>query len=185
MSLSRLSRFFFASLLVAGSAWPMSAAAQSDPQVITVDQVRSAFSSAGYAVDQPTTWDWTRPPLTSFEVHGQNDGRVLMVLVYPSMTAADDALLLAQSHEQALNAGQPLSSASGPHIVSGFGTSTWARNVALVQSTETQLDRMYQVQVDRDNGIATDQVMFDDPSAPMIAVDLDFLQALQSSVANL
>lgn len=181
----RISQLLFASLLVASAAWPMSAAAQSDPPLMTVDQVRTAFTSAGYSVDQATTWDWTRPPVTAFEVHGLNDGRVLMVLVYPSMTAAYDALQLAQSHEAALNAGQPLSSGSGPHMVSGFGTSTWARNVSLVESSESQLERMYQAQADRDNGIFTDQVVVDDPSAPMIAVDLDFIQALQASAANL
>jgi hypothetical protein len=184
MPFSSIARSFFASLLVAGALWPVSAAAQSTP-VMTVDQVRGAFTTAGYRVDGATSWDWTRPPVTSFEVHGLNDGRVLMVLVYPNMTAANDALLLAQSHEQALNAGQPLASRGAPHMVSGFGMSTWSGNVALVESTESQLAAMYQAQVDRDNGVISDQVMVDDPSAPNIAVDLDFLQALQGGAANL
>jgi len=162
----------------------MPAAAQGGP-LMTVDQVRSAFNAAGYRVDQANTWDWTRPPVTSFEVHGLNDGRVLMVLVYPSTTAANDALLQAESHEQALNAGQASTGGSGPHLVAGFGESSWSGNVALVETTESQLDRMYQAQMDRDNGILGNEVVLDDPAAPNIAVDLDFLQALQSSAANL
>jgi len=181
---TRISRWFFVTLLGAALTLPGVAAAQSAP-TMTVVQARSAFSSAGYTLEAAHAWDWTRPPVTSFEVHGQHDDRILMVLVYPSMTAAQDALLQAESHEQALNPGNPIGSGSGPHLVSGFGASAWSGNVALVQTSQKQLERLYQWQADRDNGLVTDQVILDDPAMPTIAVDLDFLAALQSAVVNL
>jgi hypothetical protein len=181
----RLTRWFVSSALAVVTLWPVAAAAQTEPQPMTVDQARNAFTGAGYTVDRANSWDWTRPPVTSFEVHGRNDDRVLMVLVYPSMTDASDARQLADSHEQTFSPGQPLPSGSGPHLVSGFGMSTWSGNVALVQTTETQLERAYQAQADRDNGIVGDTVVADDPSAPSTAVDLDFLQALQNGAVNL
>src|SRR5690348_5685021 len=106
----RVTRWFASCALATVALWPAAAAAQSEPQpapLMSLDQARTAFNGAGYSVDQAYTWDWTLPPVTSFEVHGHNDGRVLMVLVYPSMTAAQDARHMADSHEQALNTAQP------------------------------------------------------------------------------
>jgi hypothetical protein len=152
---------------------------------MAVDQVRDAFGGAGYTIDESHAWDWTWPPVTTFEVHGQNDGRVLMVLVYPSLTAAQDARKMAESHEQSLNAGQPAARGGGPHLVSGFGLSDWNGNVALVQSSELQLAWLYDAEVNRDMRAVGDVGVVGDPSTPDILVDLDFLRALRGSAVNL
>jgi hypothetical protein len=151
---------------------------------MTVDQVRDAFGGAGYTVDESRTWDWTWPPVTTFQVH-TNDTRVVLVLVYPSLTAAQDARKLAESHEQALESGQPGARGSGPHLVSGYGFSDWNGNVALVQSSALQLERLYDAQVDRDMRAVGDVGAVGDPSTPDIPVDLDFLEALRGSAVNL
>jgi hypothetical protein len=55
--------------------------------------------------------------------------------------------------------------------------------VALVQTTQAELDRAVQLQSDRDNGrLAVAPNLVREPS---YAVDLDFLQALETSAANL
>jgi hypothetical protein len=107
-----------------------------------------------------------------------------MVLVYPSQTAAEDARQMAESHEQSLNAGQPVAR-GGPHLVSGYGPSDWNGNVALVQSSEVQLERLYDTQVNRDMRAVGDVGVVGDPSTPDISVDVDFLQALRGSAVNL
>jgi hypothetical protein len=180
----RISRVVATSLLVAGTLLPAAASAQTAP-VMSVDQARSAFSGAGYTLDESHAWDWTWPPVTSFAVHGPNDGRILMVMVYPSMTAAADARQLAESHEQALNAGQQVVRSGGPHLVYGYGVSTWNGNVALVQTTQDQLSRVYDAQVNRDMQSVGDVGLVGDSSTPDTTVDIDFLRALEGSAANL
>jgi hypothetical protein len=180
-----ISRWIVTSLLAMGALWPGLAAAQTEPEqpsgpLLSIEQVRAAYGAAGYSVDRAYVWDWTRPPVTSFQVHGQSDGRVLMVLVYASNTAADSARLQAESHEQALKAGQPGVVGTGPHMVLGYGPSLWRANVALVESTDSQLMRVYEA---RGTGMPGDKVFLEDPTMPNIAVDLDFLEALQQSGA--
>jgi hypothetical protein len=64
--------------------------------------------------------------------------------------------------------------------------STWKYWViALVESSESNLARAAQLQADRDNGIYHDPSAAPDPRAPDIGVDLDFQQALRTSVVNL
>jgi hypothetical protein len=196
----RITRSLFAGLLVAAGLWPVAGAAyavdntptgstpaQSTPTgpVLTVDQVRDIYVGAGYKVDPSYSWDWTSPPVTTFQVNDLN-GRILLVLVYPTATAAVDGRLQAESHELALNAGASITSAAGPHLVVGYGPSVWNGNVALVQTSQAQLDRVYQAQVDRDSGVyAAPSPVAEDPGLPNVAVDLDFLQALQNGAANL
>jgi hypothetical protein len=162
-------------LALVACSWPlaMAAYAQTDAAPsLTVEQTRDAFVAAGYQVDTATTWDWTSPPVTSFTVHDQNGGRVVMVLVYPGAAAAELARSEAALQDQ--------------HLVVGYGPGAWNGNVALVQSTETQLQRAYQAQADRDNGVYVDpQTVVQDPQVPSIAVDPDFLQALSNGAANL
>jgi hypothetical protein len=165
--------------------WPGGVGAQAQdplsagPQ-FTVDQVRRTFNGAGYHVDQAYIWAWTVPPVTSFQVRDLSNDRVLMVMVYPSASAAATARAEAESRDQ------DASQAASPHLVSGYGASAWNGNVALVESTESQLQRLYQMQADRDNGVYVDRpIQVADPSAPTTAVDLDFLQALNNGAANL
>jgi hypothetical protein len=184
----RFSRAVACSLLATSALWPLAASAQTEPQsapLMTVNQARDAFGGAGYALDESHAWDWTWPPVTTFEVHGQHDGRVLMVLVYPSMAAATDARQMAESHEQALNAGDAVVRGSGPHLVSGYGPSVWNDNVAVVQSSELQLERLYDAQANADMRAIGDVGVVGDPSTPDISVDIDFLQALRSGAVSL
>jgi hypothetical protein len=105
-----------------------------------------------------------------------------MVLVYSSATAAEAARLEAEAHEQALNSGIPLLSDLGPHLVVGYGPSLWDGNVALVQTTESELAQAYQSQVDREH-IDVDMADAGNRTAP--PVDADFQEVLQSSLVNL
>jgi len=87
--------------------------------------------------------------------------------VYPDPTAAQTA----REH--------------GPRLVIGFGESVWRGNVALVQTTRAELDRTFQLQQDRDNGVfAEEPNVVREPGTPTTAVDLDFLQALENSAVN-
>jgi hypothetical protein len=154
--------------------------------LLSVDQARAAFTSAGYQVGQAHVWDWTQPPVATFDIHDQVNDRVVMVLVYPSATAAQLGRVEAEAHEQTLSAGQPLTRSDGPHLVIGYGPSIWNGNIALVQTSQTQLERMYRAQTDRDNGVYVDpDRVLGDPNLPTLAVDLDFQQALQNGAVNL
>jgi hypothetical protein len=168
------------------SASPLTAAAQpAQPAFapsITVDQVRDSFISHGYQVDQPHTWDWMSPPFTSFQVHDQTNNRVLMVLVYANSAAAHTARLQAQANENAQDSG---SAANGPHLVDGYGPSAWNGNVGLVQTTQSELDRLFQAQIDRSNDLDVDSNAVLEPSPPSVAVDFDFQLALDNSAVNL
>src|SRR5215469_10596209 len=148
------------SLIVVAAAvaclWPVAATAQVQqfpqmaPEVRTVEQARQAFSDAGYTVDQAHTWDWTSPPFATFQVKDSSRDRVLVVLVYPSVGAAQVARLQAASNEQP-SAARPSGGDVGPHMVIGYGPSTWSGNVAMVQTTGSQLLQLYQIQIDQSN----------------------------------
>jgi hypothetical protein len=174
----RFTRSVLVGLSVVGCLWPAAVGAQAqDSAVFSVDQVRNAFSTAGYQVEPAYQWDWTQPPVTSFQVRDPANDRVLMVLVYPSAAAAEAARL---------QAGRNDPRADAPHLVAGYGASAWEGNVALAESSQSQLQALYQMQADRDNGVYTaDTAQAQDPSVPGIAVDLDFLQALNNGVTNL
>jgi hypothetical protein len=185
--MQRSLRSIAASLAAAVCLWPVAAGAQeAQPLPVTglsVDQARQVFAGAGFQVDEALSWDWTSPPVKSFQVHDPN-GRILMVLVYGSTTAAEAGRLQAQAHEQAQQAGQTVSGV-GPHLVTGYGTSVWRGNVALVQTTQSELNRVYQSQQDRDNGQYVEGTAAVEAGAPLVAVDLDFQQALDNGAVNL
>jgi hypothetical protein len=103
---------------------------------LTVDQVRGTFAGAGFQIDGVHNWDWTSPPVSTVQIHDQSSGRVLMALVYPSSAAAQAARFQAQAREPADQSGS-----YGPHLVAGFGPSLWHGNVALQQTTQSELDR--------------------------------------------
>jgi hypothetical protein len=178
-------RSIAASLAAAVCLWPVAAGAQeAQPlRAMTVEQARDTFAGAGYQVDEALSWDWTSPPVKSFQVHDPR-GRILMVLVYGSTTAAEAERLQAEAHEQAQQPWQSVSGV-GPHLVIGYGTSVWRGNVALVQTTQSELNRAYQSQQDRDNGQYVESTPAGEPGAPLLAVDLDFQQALDNGAVNL
>jgi hypothetical protein len=178
-------RFLATSLVAAVCLWPAAAGAQSTDSG-QLEQVRAAYASAGYQVEAPLTWDWTRPPVSTFRVRdpGHDHDRVLMVLVYPSSSAAIAGRLQAQAHDEALSGGQPIiDSGVGPHLVFGYGPSTWRGNVALVQSTDSELARIYSTEAYRDMDV--DRAPLAESAPLALPVDLDFLQALDTSVINL
>jgi hypothetical protein len=182
--MNRSVRFLATGLAVALCLWPVAAAAQ-DAQPSTgptVEQVRGVLTRAGYQVDPALNWDWTSPPVSTFRVH--DAARELMVLVYPSTTAVQAGRVQAQAHEQALNASSGDASDRGPHLVIGYGESAWRGNVALVQTTQVELDRLFQVQSDRSNGLYEQPDLVRELGLPSIAVDFDFLQALDNGAAN-
>jgi hypothetical protein len=134
---------------------PAGAAAQSTVAAdLTLDQVRSQFQRNGYDVGQPLHFDWMSPPVTSFQVRdgrGRAD-RVLMVLLYPDSAAARSAHLQAQMREDTeQNRGLMYSDEHGPRLVPGYGESVWRQNMALVQSSQSALNRLFAAALDRDN----------------------------------
>jgi hypothetical protein len=189
----RSTRSFVAGLAIAAGAWLVagSALAQEAPpaarvlnRVLNIEQARGAFSAAGYQVDQALNWEWTSPPVSTFQVHDLANGRVLMVMVYPDAAGAQTGWRQALAREpQQSPAG--VVAASDPHLIAGYGKSVWSGNVAMVQATQAKLDRVYQLQADRDNGIYVDPDLVQEPTFPDLVVDLDFQQALQSGAVNL
>jgi hypothetical protein len=99
--------------------------------------------------------------------------RVLTVVIYASTDDADTARIEAARAQL----GDP-GGVDEARLVSGFGPSVWTANVALVQSTESRLDR-----------IGTNAGMYDHVGPglqPVVdTVDLDFQQALINGVVNL
>jgi hypothetical protein len=179
----RASRSLLRGLVAVGCLWTLAgtALAQNLPvagPVLAVDQVRGAFSNAGYQVDQTLTWDWTSPPVSTVQVHDVSRGRVLMVLVYPTTAAAQLERSQALAREPRLDGGNP-------HLIAGYGQSLWRGNVAMVQTTQSQLQRIFQLQLDRDDGMYVNPDLVQDPGLPEIAVDGDFQLALERGAANL
>jgi hypothetical protein len=155
------------------------------PDVETVEQARDAFRSAGYTVSEAHSWDWMVPPVSSFQVQDATEDRVLMVLVYPSVSAAEAARLQAASHEQASKVESADSAGASPRLVTGYGPSVWNGNVALVEASGSQLRQLQQTQLDRDNNDSIETDSSQAPGQMGVVVDLDFQQALQRSTVNL
>jgi hypothetical protein len=169
-------------LLTALCLWPVAAAAQAGPS-LTVEQVRASFVAAGFQVGPVHRWIWTSPPVTTSQIFDRANGRVLMALVYPDAAAAQAERLQAQAREPAPT-GLSLPG-YGPHLVPGYGQSLWRTNVALIQTTQSDLDSIYRGQNARDNGVLVDTVGVSDPGPPNYAVDFDFQQALESGAVSL
>jgi hypothetical protein len=94
---------------------------------VDIESVRQVLESAGYSVGAAAPWgDQT----LVLEARGQN-GRIVRAFVYRDAQAAGDA------HRQAASMSSANSYAEdvGPQLLSGFGSSTWRRNIALVQSS--------------------------------------------------
>jgi hypothetical protein len=130
-----------------------------------VEHVRGAYSSAGYQVSTPLNWGWTSPSVSSFRVQDTPSGRVLMVLVYPDAAAAHAAQ-------------------SQARLVSGYGPSTWNGAVAVVQTTQAELDRAFQLQNNLDNCVDQTGNGSFEPAASNLAVDVDFQQVLSNAFVN-
>jgi hypothetical protein len=139
------------------------------PVTMSVDAVRDSFVSGGFQVDQPHIWNWMNPPLTSLQIHDPASQRVLMLLIYPDASAAQTARRQALAHDP----GQ-----AEPHLIEAYGPSVWNGNVAMVESTQAELDRISQARLDAANGVEVDTNLAWEHSVSIDAVDLDFQQAL-------
>jgi hypothetical protein len=161
----RLIRRLALAMAIARCLWPAAAAAEeasSTNAYLAVEQVRVAFSNAGFEVDRTLNWDWTSPRVSTFQVRDRSRDRLLMVLVYPN----------------------PVSSANGARLVDGFGGSVWQGNVALVQSTQAEMNRLFQLQNDRDSCVRDEPAALQQPQRPTFIVDPDFEQVLNNSAST-
>jgi len=180
--MNRSVRSIAASLAAVVCLWPVAISAQEAPlpaSGLTVDQARGVFSGAGYKVEPPLDWDWTAPPVSTFRVLDPG-GRVLMVFVYADSDVAEAERLQTLKNERLIDP-----AVTSPHLVVGFGQSIWRGNVALVQSTQSELQRLAEAQSNRENAIYVEEVAAPAPTLPTFAVDVDFQQALDFGAANL
>jgi hypothetical protein len=114
---------------------PVAARAQATASTgLTPDQVRTAFVSDGYTLDQALTWDWLSPPFTSFHAYDKRLGRMLLVRVYPD----------AESEQ----------TAPPTHAVTGYGPMAWFENVAVAEASEADLARLADAELQRQIGMA-------------------------------
>lgn len=166
----------------AACLWPLSAVAQDLPAGpdanLAVEHVRASFASSGFQVDQPVSWEWTAPPVSRIVVRDLARGRVLMALVYPTRAAAFTARTQALAAQQADSDG-------GPPLVQGYGESVWVGNVAIVETTSSDLESLNQMLADRENCLDVDPERLEALSHPRVTVGADFLQALTTTFANL
>ncbi len=169
--------------------WPVAAAAQDVPSglgsILTLEQVRGGFASAGYQVDDAVRWDWTSPPVSTVRIRDAATDRVVIALVYPTGEAASAARFRARTAEQKQLPGGAITGNRGPHIVIGYGESVWLSNVGLVQTTQSHLNHVYQVEIECDNGGYVSQEPVAQATERGWTVDVDFMQALNASVVNL
>lgn len=155
--------------------WPTVAGAQSLSPGATVEALRTQFASQGYRVSAPTTW-WTTDHLTTFTVADERD-RAVMVFVYPDVATAQAARVEAQARE----------AVESPHLVDGYGPSTWRGNVALVQATRQELERQYAIQFGIDALAYNSANVITEPgiASPQQAVDAEFVAIASNSIADL
>jgi hypothetical protein len=122
----------------------------------SVDQLRQDFARRGYSVEPSIDWEWLSPPVTTFRVHDPHRGRALLVQVF-----ADEAV--AQTAQQR----------AAP--VPCYASSTWARNVALFQSTEDSLRACMAATAPDGMGPAPDHPRTADLAAHRASVDAEFV----------
>ncbi|HEY1295610.1 MAG TPA: hypothetical protein VGJ60_21225 [Chloroflexota bacterium] len=169
-----------ASIFVGVVSFPLTASAQPAPTSdVTADELRSQYIARGYQPETPVTW-WTSNHVTTFRVSDATSDRALMVLVYPDSATADAERSRAEARD-------PNNEGQGPHMVAGYGYSTWRGNVALVESTTEELAREYSLEQDAGNQVMTGLSAAAEASTPMptSAVDLDLIDVVDRAAVNL
>jgi hypothetical protein len=158
---------------------PLAANAQEGPNAdFTPDHIRAQYVAHGYQAEAPVTW-WTPNHVTTFRVSDPGSDRVLMILVYPDSATADTERVTAEARDDS-------SAGMGPHLIAGYGYSTWRGNVALVQSTTDELARQYAVQQAADSQVTVGAAAVETPNpSPTFAVDLDLINVIESGTVNL
>jgi hypothetical protein len=84
-----------------------------------------------------------------------------------------------------LNAGTPTTGVGAPHLITNYGRSVWNGNVAMVQTTQTDIERADQAQLDCDNNPGGAPMPSANAERLEFSVDDDFLQTLQHGTVNL
>jgi hypothetical protein len=116
---------------------PTAVAAESTPGAWSVDDVQSAFQRAGYVTGTPAPWSDEASMLAVWAPEGAPpNGPVLRVFVYADAAAASAAHRRAHANDEARR-NRPIAASDdrGPQLLTGYGASTWRRNIALVQAS--------------------------------------------------
>ena len=180
-----MNRFSFSSLASAFAGAiavlsPLAANAQAAPAAdFTPDQVQAQYVAQGFQVDAPVTW-WTSNHVTTFRVSDPSSSRVIMVMVYPDTATAEAERSAAQPRDTS-------AAGNGPHLIPGYGYSTWRQNVALVESTIDNLGRQYADEQAADSQVTTGLAASDESAnlRPTYAVDLDIIGVIDGGTVNL
>ena len=169
-------------------AWSPQAAAAEPGPAMTASEVRALFVSQGYRAEGQVTW-WTNH-VTSFSVFDPTEqasptARIIMVLVYPDIATALVERSRAEASEAAETA-RAFTDTHGPHLVPGYGFSTWRDNVAVVQTTQGDLQRRFSEELDWINMVgAQPEVAARGTAQAPQAVDLDILRVLNRATVDL
>jgi len=147
---AQVARLVAASLLLI-TLRPSTAAAQPVPRAdFSTEEARDLFVNAGYQVDQPRTWDWLSPAVSTFQVHDLERGRMVLVAVYPNVLDAQHG---------------------SRQLVSGYSASTWIDNLAMFEVSSDAYQREMALAAALSSGMQTDQagqVVVDTSPAPPV-----------------
>ncbi len=112
---------------------------------IDVDAVRQLLESAGYTVGAPVPYGDQTLVLEA----RSDSGRIVRAFVYPDAHAAGAAHHQAYAQQAgSVNGIGRDSDDAGPQLLSGFGTSTWRRNIGLVQSSPETVAELMPAEMD-------------------------------------
>ncbi len=174
--------FASATLSMSAAAAPALAPEPTPALTWSVDEVRGSFNRAGLVVDEPYGWGWLSPGYTSVKVHDW-DGRIVLAMIYRD--ASEAAVARAQAERQELERDPSTSVAGTPHLVESHGRSAWRGNLALVQSSESQQNRLFGLSSDRANGVELSAADVQADALLARSVDADLLQALDAQRVDL
>jgi hypothetical protein len=129
--------------------WQLGASAQAftpeDGPDLQVDTVREALQATGYVVSAPMAWE---ERATVIEAHAADGVHVVRAFVFSDRQAAAAAHGQAYARLASINGTVQDSNDTGPQLLSGYGASTWRRNVALVQSSPDTFAQLVPAEVD-------------------------------------
>jgi hypothetical protein len=123
--------------------WPVHVGAQQAnlDGYLTADQVQAAYTAQGYQIERTLQWGtastWSR--VTALVVSDRPGterahGRVVMVLIFPNQASAIGNRELAAEQDDRRGDGPP-PAGHGPHLMDGYGYSTWFENAAVVEAS--------------------------------------------------
>ena len=126
------------------AVWPVQVGAQeANPDgYLTTNQVQTAYTAQGYEVERTVQWGtastWSRVTglvVSDRPASASIRGRVVMVLIFPNQASADRNRDLASEQDQTSGTARP-PAGQGPHLMGGYGYSTWFENVAIVEASD-------------------------------------------------